>query len=83
MSAVSVGTSSTAILAADPNQSRRVRIRNTGGTVLHVEIGAAAAVATGYPVAATTGEVVLDLPAGEALNGITITAPIDVRYLVI
>lgn len=83
MPAVSVGLTSTTIVAADPDQGRRVRVRNTGAQILHVDIGTAAAVASGYPVAATTGEVTLDLPAGQALNGITVTAPVDVRYLAV
>lgn len=86
MAAVAVDTSTTAVVAADPDNHRRVKLKNLGPNAIYVEIGAAAVVATSYHVAATSGEATFDLPPGVALNAITTSAiqstPQDTRVLV-
>lgn len=86
MAAVAVDLTSTAVVAADPDQHRTVKLKNLGPNAIYCEIGAAAVVATSYPVAATSGEATFDLPPGVALNAITTSAiqatPADTRVLV-
>ena len=86
MSAVAVDTTTTQILAADPDQHRIVKVQNLGPNAIYVEAGAAAVVATSFKVAATSGETEIKLPPGVALNAITTSAiqatPADTRVLV-
>ncbi len=86
MAAVAVDVTSTAVVAADPDQHRTVKLKNLGPNAIYVEIGAAAVVATSYHVAATSGEATFSLPPGVALNAITTSAiqatPADTRTLI-
>ena len=86
MAAVAVNTSTTEILAADPDQHRTAKVQNLGPNAIYVEAGAAAAVATSFKIAATSGEAEFKVPAGVALNAITTSAiqstPSDTRVLV-
>lgn len=84
MPAVSVGTSTTEIVPADPDNHRRVFVRNATATqVVHLAVGEAAATTSGYPLPTASPVVELNLPPGQALNGITVVAAQDVRYIAV
>lgn len=86
MAAIAVDVTSTEVVAADSDQHRKARVQNLGPNAIYVVIGAAATVAGGYKIAATSGEATFDLPPGQALNAITTSAiqatPADTRVLV-
>jgi len=86
MPAAQVTTGGGELIAADPDQHREAVIQNLGPNAIYLAVGAAAAVATGLRVAASTGERVLRVPAGLAVNAIAETAnqssPADTRYLI-
>ena len=65
---VTVGSSSTALLAADASTDRMVRIVPVDGAI-YVRVGAAAAVGTGHYCAEGVPEL-LDVPADNAVNAI-------------
>lgn len=62
-----------------------IEIRNLGPNAVYVEVGAAAAVATGTPIPATSGTLRIRRSPGQAVNVIAATAlqvsPADTRYL--
>jgi hypothetical protein len=86
MAAAQVLTTSTAVVASDPDQWRMVFVSNLGPNVIYLEVGATATTTTGLPVPATTGTIgPLHLPPGQALNAIAATAnqvsPADTRVV--
>lgn len=87
MAAVQVlASGSTALVAADPDQHRKVKIANLGPNPIWVEIGAAAVVATSYKITNGTSDT-FDVPQAVAVNAIASTAdqvsPADTRVLVV
>lgn len=88
MAAVQVQTTSTALLAADPDQYRVAFVSNLGPNAIYLEVGATPTTATGLAVAATTGQVgPISVPPNVALNAIAATAnqssPADTRVMVV
>jgi hypothetical protein len=87
MAAVQVATTSTTIVASDPDQWRTVFVSNLGPNPIFVEVGAAATAAGSVSVAATTGLLgPIALPPNQAINAICPTAlqvtPADTRVMV-
>lgn len=74
MAAVNVGLTAANLLAADPDQHRSVIVQNLGPNAIYLEIGAAAAVATGFKVLAAATSPMIPLHAGNALSAIAETA---------
>jgi hypothetical protein len=85
MAAVQVQTTSTTLLAADPDQWRTVVVQNLGPNAIFLETTGAATAAGGLQVAATTGLVTLTITPNTTVAAIAATAnqttPADTRLL--
>lgn len=87
MPAVSVLTTTTEIVAADPDNWRQVWLsKDATANPVYVNIGAAATTNDYRALLATASDRLgwpIQLPPGQALNGIATTAAVTVNYLVI
>jgi hypothetical protein len=86
MPAFQAQTTTSALLAGTNNGYETVFIQNLGPNLIYVEVGAAAAAATGVQVAITTGTVTVKRPPLTAINVLAAVAnqvsPADTRYVI-
>jgi hypothetical protein len=85
MPQITVGLTSTTVLSSAENpRGRRVLVKNMDAKgAVCFEVDAPATMEGGYPVDEGGGELEILLPAGAALNAITVDLPSDVRFLVV